>query len=316
MNINFISFKQDTSKKTIKKCLFFLFCFFNLFFCQLEALNRDYRNDCDEDNQFQNYYKPFCLDHVPETFPDISSDLIYLIPETGPKCSKCNYRSCYLGYIDVDYRKYLSHLKHHLEYTNQNSDCFCLWVEHSQEAAHISDTAYVLFRDLISTTALSHLLENESEQREFINNPGWFFNRHGLTLSFIIQQFRFSNYYHVCQDVKNYAVAKYNERESAKIIDKLQDILTILYPKFFNLYASCYKEHPSEDIKQEIHFMKLLFNDLSALEATTALTETTNSMLEKFNESSSAIIKVHATFTTYVETNSTFLTDAWVVTKK
>jgi tetratricopeptide (TPR) repeat protein len=241
-----------------------------LFLPQLEALNSDYRSDCDEDETYQNYYKPYCLYHAPGNYPNgISHELFYLIPQTGPaECCQCYDLSCYLGYIDYDFKKHLPHLKQHLEYSSQHTDCFCLWPEYSQEAAQISDTAYLLFRDLISTTALSNLIEDENEQKELVENPCWFLNKHGLTISFIAQQFRFSDYYHVCRDIENFAVSKYDEREAAKIKDRLQDILEALYPKFFALYISCYKKHPNSEIDQEIRFMKLLVNDISGLEKT------------------------------------------------
>src|SRR5438128_929178 len=125
----------------------------SLFLPQLEALNRDYRSDCENnDNIYQHYYYPYCLYHAPVDFPDeISSDLLDFIPATGPECRKCYKQSLYLGYLDLDFKKYLSHLKQHLEYSSHHTGCFCLWPEYSQEAAQISDTAYILFRDLIFT---------------------------------------------------------------------------------------------------------------------------------------------------------------------
>ena len=240
-----------------------------LFLPQLEALNRDYRSDCEEDNNYQNYYYPYCLYHAPgNSSTGIDSDLLNLIPATGPECRNCYDQSIYLGYLDLDFKKYLPHLKQHLEYSAQHADCYCLWPEYSQEAAQISDTAYILFRDLISTTALSNLIEDESEQKELVENPCWFLNKHGLAISFIAQQFRFSDYYHVCRDIENFAVSKYEEREAAKIKDRLQDILEALYPKFFALYISCYKKHPNSEVDQEIRFMKLLVNDISGLDTT------------------------------------------------
>jgi tetratricopeptide (TPR) repeat protein len=255
----------------MKRCVTIFFTLLAyLFLPQLEALNRDYRSDCDEDETYQNYYKPYCLYHAPGNYPDgISHELFYLIPQTGPaECCQCYDLSCYLGYIDYDFKKYLPHLKRHLEYCSQHNDCVCYWPEYSQEAALISDTAYILFRDLISTTALSNLIEDENQQKELVENPCWFLNKHGLTILFIAQQFRFSDYYHVCGDIENFAVSKYEEREAAKIKDRLQDILEALYPKFFALYISCYKKHPNSEIDQEIRFMKLLVNDISGLDKT------------------------------------------------
>jgi tetratricopeptide (TPR) repeat protein len=240
-----------------------------LFLPQLEALNRDYRSDCEEDNTYQNYYNPYCLYHAPgSSAKETLSYFSNLIPATGPECTSCYDSSIYIGYLDVDFKKYLCHLKQQLEYSDQHANCDCLWPEYSQEAAQISDTAYLLFRDLISTTALSSLIEDENSQKELVENPCWFLNKHGLTISFIAQQFRFSDYYHVCRDIENFAISKYEEREAAKIKDRLQDILEALYPKFFTLYISCYKKHPNSEIDQEIRFMKLLVNDISGLDTT------------------------------------------------
>ncbi len=247
--------------------------FFTLWTCfvlsPLEALNRDYRADCVDDTTYQNYYYNYCLYHAPTaSLEEIPSRLLYLIPETGPRCRNCYDLSIYLGYVDSDFQKYFHHLKQQLEYSDQHRDCHCLWPEYSQEAAQISDMAYLLFRDLVCTTALSSLIEDEKAQRELVENSDWFLNKHGLTISFIAQQFRFSDYYRVCRDIENFAISKYEERETVKIKDRLQDILEALYPKFFDLYTSCYKKHPNPDIDQEIRFMKFLVSDISGLDTT------------------------------------------------
>lgn len=181
----------------MKRCVIIFFTLLAyLFLPQLEALNRDYRSDCEEDNTYQNYYYHYCLYHAPVHSPDgIASALLNLIPALGPECRNCYDQSIYLGYLDLDFKKYLPHLKQHLEYSSQYTGCFCLWPESSQEAAQISDTAYILFRDLISTTALSNLIEDERKQKKLIENPCWFLNKHGLTISFIAQQFRFFSHY-------------------------------------------------------------------------------------------------------------------------
>lgn len=155
-----------------------------------------------------------------------------------------------------------------LDETYQNYDCYCLCPEYSEEAAEIKDTAYILFCDLISTTALSNLIEDEQVQRELVGNTSCFLNIHELARSFVDQRFRFSYYYHVCHTIENFAISKYEERETAIIKDSLQDILEALYPKFFALYTSCYKNHPTPEIDREILFIKLLVNDISGLETT------------------------------------------------
>lgn len=238
-----------------------------LIFSNIFALHRDYKSDCEENNRYQSYYAPYCLNHVPDSYQKwLSSNLAKYIPAKGSTCCKCDNQSIYLGYLDPDFRKYRSHLIHQLEYCQNNSKCHCYWPEYSSKAAEISDKAYLLFRDLITTTALSYLLDNEDEQKKFIDNPGWFLNKRGLTISFIVQQFRFSDYYHICKDIEHYAVTHYDRQQTAKIKDKLLDILEALYPKFYSLYISCSNNHPSADIAQEIRFIKLLTADMSGLE--------------------------------------------------
>ncbi len=246
---------------------FSLFAIFSLLIVNLFSLNREYRSDCDEDNRFQDYYNPCCSNHAPCGFPDwIFSNLIKLIPATGAECIKCNKKSIYLGYLDPDFKKYRSHFINQLQYYKRNSNCDCYWPEYSSRASKINDSAYLLFRELISNTALSDLLKYPEEQRIFIGNPGWFLNSHGLTVSFIAQQFRFSDYYHVCKDIENYSVSHYSERDVAKISDKLEHILEALYAQFFSLYQDCFAKHSNLNIEQEIRLMKLLVYDTSTID--------------------------------------------------
>jgi tetratricopeptide (TPR) repeat protein len=223
----------------------------------LFALNRDYRFDCNEDSAYRAYYYPYCVEHVP-SYPNwLPSRLVKLIPATGPQCHECYNPSIYIGYIDPDFRKYRDHLQQQLEYCSRYKNCTCYWPEYCPEAAQISDTAYLLFNDLILTTALSNFLQDEKEQRKFIWNRGWFLNEHGLTLAFIIQQFRFSHYYEVCQDISEYARSKFDIKESAKIQSKIASILESLSPLFFSLYSKCLSKHPNAEIEQELLFLKL-----------------------------------------------------------
>ncbi|HEV8050948.1 MAG TPA: hypothetical protein VGP47_00520 [Parachlamydiaceae bacterium] len=245
---------------------------------ELQSLSRDYTPDyiqilcalCDEDDFEEGEEYHFCVEHCwhqLRTKPsEIRTFYFYQIPGTGPECTCCDFPSIYLSYVDQDFKKYTSHLKQQLEFYSDHKECTCYWPEYSQEAGQISDMAYLLFRDLISTTALSKLLTREKEQRKFIENSYSFLGKHKLTISLIAQQFWFSDYYHVCSDIEDYAIATYGDAEVAKIKDKLEDILEALYPKFFKLYSTCFAKHPSQNINQEICFMKLLANDMSGLE--------------------------------------------------
>jgi hypothetical protein len=153
----------------MKNFLLILTFFLSISLSDALALNRDYKSDCDEDNSYQFYYQAYCLKHAPNGYPSwISPNLYKLIPAEGIRCCKCYDQSSYLGYTDPDFEKYRSHLERQLKYFSQHKSCKCYWPEFSSEAAKISDLAYILFRNLISTTALSSLLNNESAQRDFI----------------------------------------------------------------------------------------------------------------------------------------------------
>lgn len=246
----------------MKKLLLSYFILLNLFFnFNLHGLKRDYE-----------WLDSFCVIHFPHKLPPgFSMDLMSLIPETGPECNgvddedddyafECLKGSIYHGYWDPLFKKYLLHLKNQLEYCNQYPKCNCYWPEYSQKAAQISDLAYDLFQDLISGTKLNDLLENESKQQEFTQETA-FLNLHGLTLYFIIQQFRFSDYYHVCKNIEIYSESNYDFFEFSIIKKKLDNILEVLGNSFFSIYTSCLQLHANLEIEQETYFIKLLNSD-------------------------------------------------------
>lgn len=257
-----------------------LFCLLFIHFLpQMEALNRDY-----SDRTF-----PHCFSHLTPSQlkqSNITHELARFIPAFDRQCIEkadyypeyrkwhftyCPNLSFYFGYIDFSYCKFRSHLRRHLEYCQKYPDCTCFWPELSQNAnaANISDTAYLLFRDLILTTALSSLLEDDEEQCEFILTDTEYCNIHGLTIALIARQLHFIDYYNVCHYIRNYSSAKYEEKEDAEINDRVDDILEVLYQKFLDLYVSCYSKHPNEDICNKISFMKFLMDDISGFDKPT-----------------------------------------------
>lgn len=250
--------------------IFSILLFAYSFFLPLESLNRDYSS----------FGHTHCVQHLTSCQLQnlgISSDLAQFIPESSKQCVMDEYEgvecycpnlSVYQGYVDFDLQKYCFNLKRHLEYCQENQKCNCYWPERSQQAAQISDLAYLLFRDLILSTSLLELLEDCDAQTEFGITESGFLNLHGLTISFIAHQLHFIDYYNVCRNIESYSIYKYEESEAAKIKDKLDDILEALYPKCLFLCNSCYKKHPSFNVNEEIRFMKLLVNDISGLEIT------------------------------------------------
>lgn len=240
-------------------CFYFCFCV-----STLNGLNREYDTTGPRCNM---HLQPFIKRS------ELNPNLLYLIPAVGGIChyidDKNQARACpgpsiYQGYYDPDYRKYRRHLNRHLEYCDKNKDCRCYWPECSQKAAEINDLAYKLFNKLLCYTELYQLYYDQDIQFEFLEIPT-FLELHGLTIAFIARQFHFSDYIQVCQDIEDYAIRKFDSKNTSKIKDKLEDILATLYPKFLELYKDCLSKHRNPEIEQEIRFMKLLVNDISGL---------------------------------------------------
>lgn len=248
------------------------------FLSQLGALNREY----DEYEWWAGCWcNPVCIKHLDNYDYHIPKNLIKLIPLSGKKCLwsiYCQGISIYPGYWDPRYVKYSGHLDRHLKYCQTNSNCFCFWPERSFAAAQISDLAYSLFKDLILSTALSNLIEEDpsaynafQEQKLFeyyfdsSSYSYYDFSLHGLVLFFIAKQLHFVDYYNVCYDIENYSIFRYSKSESAEIKDKLENILNILSKKFIVICNCCCDEHPHQFIKQQICFMKLLNGDIQGL---------------------------------------------------
>jgi hypothetical protein len=200
-----------------EKILTVLFAFLLIFTSNIYALNRDYQ-DYDAQDYHLECCTPYCANHVPWVIPEWKNlyELKYF-PTIDVGCIYCSAKSIYAGYYDVDFQKYSSHLDQQIKYCEKHKKCTCYWPELSLEAAEISDYAYELFKDLISTTALSNFQNSKELQKDFFNNRFRPLNLHGMTIAFIAHQFCFSDYYHVCKDIENYAIAQFNQREAAKI---------------------------------------------------------------------------------------------------
>ena len=235
----------------------------------LHALKREYWN---EESRYS------CALHVDDSRPDdaaqnskdlgIDQELLNLIPAVGPKCDDCSSLSIYSGYLDRDSRKYISNLERELRRLKDHPECTCCWPECSEAAAQISDEAYELFYDLIAKTNLSKLLSESKDQRSFLGVDRGDLNTHGVTISLIATQFRFSDYYDLCNEIDDYARFWLRYRSVKKyytIRKKLDCIVNTLYSRFFALYNRCMELHPSPEINEELLFMRLLVADDAVL---------------------------------------------------
>ncbi len=218
-----------------------------------------------------------------EVLPPIPLSLLYLLPQhqsaecvlfihsfdndkSGKKNVYCRNPIPYQGYLDRDFLLFNPQLEAQLLYFQSHQECPCYWPELSQEAACISDKAYLLFQDLFRHSALSCLINNYGEQKNLIGNTHWNLNLHGLSIACVCQSFWFSHYYNLYEMLLRYAEesflsGKIRYEDTLLIQEKLDHLVTTLAIDFEKLYNSCLKQHPSERIKEQQHFLCGLFNN-------------------------------------------------------
>ncbi len=242
----------------------------------LEALHRDnlliYANFSDEKlvrslliDQVITYneHNPNCpMRGVP--FPELALESYQQLPKVGPPCPGCGQPLPFLGYFGVsrglEFEFSTGSLCSQLKYNKENGSCSCYWPEYSQRAAKISDTAYELFDDLFSTTALAGKLASIKGR---FNLGCSTLSRHGVISTLIMRKLHFADYHQLCRNIEAYAKCTFTHQEVLKIKDRLDAIEERLYDLFFELYSSCYAQHPHPNIASYLSDMRHLSNDFS-----------------------------------------------------
>ncbi len=200
----------------------------------------------------------------------IQQELLSKIPAMGQPCDDCGAPSIYIGYLDRDSRKHIDHLERELRYTQAHPECTCLWPELSEEASQISEEAYGLYKHLVTSSPLADMLSDSEEQKRFLKVDKGDLNAHGVAVSLIALQFRFSDFYELKEELCKYALEMFGKRQIGryfKIKSELDAILASLYTRYLDLYSNCLTKHPTPEIEQEILFMYLLAGNGSALDS-------------------------------------------------
>ena len=200
-----------------------------------------------------------CLKHYTVArFSEIGENLLQYLPSIRKsRCRWCSNEAIYLGYIDPRFRRYFTNVARQLEYTKEYSECKCMWPELSQEAAEISNDAHELFFQLFTTTALDTLSADDFLLDQFRNTAFSGFSHHLDPVVFcVVRQFRFSDYFHLCRDIENFAKNHFDKEDAREIKNDLNMILGQLYEPFVSLYKRCLKRHPNSEIQQELAFTK------------------------------------------------------------
>jgi hypothetical protein len=263
----------------------------NLEYKDLEYL--DSNND-----QYLIYFLAYCVDHFNKSYlpycetlkldaclPKMERELLYLIPQfqvlgfridsemvCGARLDKhqlCLKPINYPGYLDYDFHVYDKFLEEQLLHFKVNPHCQCYWPEYSKEAGRINDAAYLLFKNLLETTALSKLINEKDEQAYLLANFFWELNLHGLSVSCVARTFWFSHYYRLCLHLLEYAYEDYDaqsmtRKEFNQIYIKINTALLQLAQEFGPYYETCLKNHPSTSIESEIEFLRLLYPSLKS----------------------------------------------------
>ncbi len=169
-------------------------------------------------------------------------------------------------YLDYDFSIYDSFLEEQLIFLKEHPDCKCYWPEYSNEARKLNDFAYQLFSDFFIETALSQLIDDES-QIYLLNNGSRISNLHELCISCVVHSFWFSHYYRICYGLLNFSDELCSKKlismdDLEKISSRIEEILRRLAEEFYPFYFVCLEKHPTKEIEQEINFLQGLYPDL------------------------------------------------------
>ncbi|MBS0621388.1 MAG: hypothetical protein JSR80_00295 [Verrucomicrobia bacterium] len=172
---------------------------------------------------------------------------------------ECIRNRVYSGYLHWTYRGGYPFLEKQLNYTRKYPNIQAYWVETSVKAAAINEMACKFFRGLVESTALRYVDGNPSLKKNFPIGS-WHFETLGYAFPIALasQCFRFSDYYRVVKDLMLYSETHFPIEEADLIIDKLEDLLEELVPRFMDMYRESMANHPTPEIAQEVELIHCL----------------------------------------------------------
>lgn len=170
-----------------------------------------------------------------------------------PSWYSCNAPSIYKGYFDTLFKKRHSDFFQYLKYVSENTACRCYWIEYSEKAKEINETAYWLFRILLENKPFEQLIEDVPTREAIFG----ILNTHGFALHCVVHSFFYSNYYQICEQLEYYANKHFIGKDRIKAIRSLNEIRITLKPLFLSLYKSCVQQHPHKRILYEMELITL-----------------------------------------------------------
>lgn len=177
--------------------------------------------------------------------------------ETCPGCEMA--RQVYAGYFIFKYKRGYPFLGNQINYAKKYPNFEAYWPETSEKAENINNTAVRLFKDLFSTTALRTVLQSPQIRKHFITKSSSVDDLSDvLYISLASQCFRFSDYYIVCSDLRDFSENFFTREDFWVIDDKLGDILFALRPLFLDMYHDSMTQHPTDEIRMEMQFIQML----------------------------------------------------------
>jgi tetratricopeptide (TPR) repeat protein len=169
--------------------------------------------------------------------------------------------------------KYFSYFRLYLHYCAQNPECDCYWIESSESALSISNTAYALFTNLakqrLITPAFSEYWVAKAAGytlKDGSRNYGeeYYPNAHGMASSLSTYTFFYSQYHQVLMDVASFIDCAFVSGDN-NALDAIYETLGKIREEFLPLYNLCLIWHRHPKIYYERGLLKMHAGDSEGL---------------------------------------------------
>ncbi len=203
---------------------------------------------------------------------ELNLDLIPVLNESQRYtcgCLACYEYPIYSGYLHFRYKGDYPFLKRQIEYTNRYPKYQAYWPETSFKAEKINDIAVILFKDLVDSTVLKKVTQQTDLSKDFITDSWYFGKLRSITLprSLYACCFRFSDFFLVCNDLRQFSQTHFSEKECILIESKIDEILDKLSGMFFEMYNESLTLHPTEEIQEEVDFIEFIYKPSKELQS-------------------------------------------------
>ncbi len=165
----------------------------------------------------------------------------------------CKHSTLPFAYFNHFTSTYCKFFYQHLCYLKENNTCTCYLPYTSQLACQISNAIYDEMHSLFETSCLSDLSYKKSESSYIDELEDGDKVKDEFLLrtlqNYFIFSFFYSNYHATIVDLCTYIDT--NSLTSSSDLQRLYSLLSVIRPKFINLYSNCLDNHPHPKIYYE-----------------------------------------------------------------